>query len=184
MNQPPPYHQQPGPYAPKKGWSIGIVLLVVVLPAIALVVGALVITSVFGVRKYISSAKQVEARSSLSQIGNQARAAYARDGKLCPSASATVPASDALVKASKYQSSPDDWARDEAAHAGFACLGFALSAPQYYQYEYTATDSGFTATARGDLDGDGIVSVYELKGEVKSGALVVAPTLLETNPGE
>ncbi len=188
MNQPQyPYPPHPGQYPPppkKGGWGLGLVLLVVVLPAIGLVVGVLAVSSIYGVRKYISSAKEMEARNSLSQIGSLAKQAYARDGKVCPSATRRVPETETMVKALKYPSSPADWTRDDAAHAGFACLGFSLSQPQYYQYEYTATASGFRAIARGDLDGDGIVSVYELKGEVVGAELIVAPTLIETNPGE
>lgn len=49
-------------------------------------------------------------------------------------------------------------------------LNFSISDPQYYQYQYRKQgfekDSNFTARARGDLNGDGIYSTFELVGSV------------------
>ena len=181
-NQQPYYPQQM--QAPKKGggWGIGLILLVVLLPMILIGVGIMAVLGIYGTRKYISTAKAVEARSSLSQMGMLAKAAYERDGKVCRSASTPIPA--AVPTGTKYMSSPGEWEADKATNAGFACLGFAMSTPQYFQYQYTATPTGFTATARGDLDADGVVSEYELSGQVVGGVLQVAPTLKETNAGE
>ena len=47
-----------------------------------------------------------------------------------------------------------------------------------------ATATGFTATARGDLDGDGVASELSLEGKIVSGNLEVAPVLKETNAAE
>jgi hypothetical protein len=59
-----------------------------------------------------------------------------------------------------------------------------MTSPQYYQYEYQATATGFRVVAHGDLDGDGDLSTYELEGRIGSGDLVVSPQILETHPGE
>jgi hypothetical protein len=59
-----------------------------------------------------------------------------------------------------------------------------MNPPQYYQYNYTNTGSGFTAAARGDLDGDGILSTFETKGRVEYDRLTIAPSIEETNPDE
>jgi type IV pilus assembly protein PilA len=145
-------------------------------------------------RGYIAASKAVEARNSLGQIGKDAAAAFEIESvqaggavthRLCPSASRPVPDSLAKVKRAKYQSSAADWDVDKAANAGFACLKFSMSQPQYYQYNYSSTGSAITATAMGDLDGDGIPSTFMLSGKVNAtGKLEIAPALLETNVRE
>ena len=67
---------------------------------------------------------------------------------------------------------------------GRQTLRHSRRAPQYFQYDYKATATGFTATAIGDLDGDGIPSEFSLEGKVVGGVLEVSPTLLEKNAGE
>ena len=70
-----------------------------------------------------------------------------------------------------------------------------MAEPQYYQYNYvsTATLAGaavgttFTASAQGDLNGDGVVfGLYELEGEVRDVGgqveLFTSPNFTETNP--
>jgi hypothetical protein len=84
----------------------------------------------------------------------------------------------------KFQSAPRDWLVDETAHAGFACLGFALQFPQLYQYDYRASATDFTLTARGDLDGDGHTSTFKVTGKVTGGALVIAPNVEQIDPEE
>jgi hypothetical protein len=66
--------------------------------------------------------------------------------------------------------------------------------PQYYQYEYKAIGSpgaytGFTAYARGDLNGDGTTSEFAIAGNVIAVAgggvaLILAPNITETDPEE
>ena len=107
----------------------------------------------------------------------------------------SVPASVAGVK---YQSRPSDWTVDTATGGGFACLGFEMQGPQYYQYDYkaSATADGlgnagttFTSSAYGDLNGDGIRSNFNLTGVLtattgKGVVLVIPPTISETTPEE
>jgi hypothetical protein len=59
-----------------------------------------------------------------------------------------------------------------------------MSQPQYYQYDYKATATGFTVTAHGDLNGDGIVSTFEVEGKLSGGMVTVAPMIKETMPEE
>lgn len=205
---PPPQGAYPGypqpPQKPKSAatpWIIGCAVVAVLGVAI---VGILAVLGIYGTRKYIATAKTMEARSSLAALGIDAQTAFDREtpgstlGKpgaekhaLCASASRSVPASFASVSGKKYMSTPSDWTVDSAAHAGFSCLGFEMSTPQYYLYSYTATSpgtavgNGFEATAEGDLNGDGVRSKFTLTGKIMpGGALVVAPSLLETNPNE
>lgn len=183
----------PPPQPPKKAGSGSTVaiILVSVVGGLVVILGVLAVLAFYGVRKYIANAKQAEARSSIRMMSAEAQAAYeARldaDGDdrdpgrhLCPSASTPVPADVRQIAGMKYQSSPLEWTDDP----GFSCLGFAQSGPQYYQYDYESTPAGFTAIARGDLDGDGVLSTFEIEGQLEGSDLVVAPTLKETDPSE
>jgi type IV pilus assembly protein PilA len=120
---------------------------------------------------------------------------------LCAAAIASVPSAVASVKGQKYQSdsaAAADWNADVATvvngvkgHAGFYCLKFVMDQPQYYMYSYTgaaasgAAGDAFTATANGDLNGDGVTSTFTLLGTVNATmALNVAPNITEANPEE
>jgi type IV pilus assembly protein PilA len=162
------------------------------------IVGILAVLAIYGVRKYIGNAKQAEARNALGQIAKDAATAYERESLttgtpdgLCASASRSVPSSAAMIKGMKYQSAPSDWEVDASKpHAGFACLGFSMDMPQYYMYSYRAhgaTKPGddFTATANGDLNGDGVISTLWISGKVApGGVLSIEPRLGENNPQE
>jgi hypothetical protein len=69
-----------------------------------------------------------------------------------------------------------------------------MSDPQYYQYEYklnqgsgivsSVDGDNFTAFARGDLDGDTVVSTLSMDGKIQTSAgnelvLTLAPTITE-----
>jgi type IV pilus assembly protein PilA len=153
--------------------------------------------AIYGLRKYIANAKTAEARNSIAQIAKDAAAAYEGGAAtthgahaLCASASRPVPESIRYVSGAKYQSAPGDWSVDAAQNAGFACLRFSMDQPQYYMYSYHASGrssagDSFQARANGDLNGDGVLSTFTLKGHVEpNGAIAVDPNLVETNPQE
>lgn len=175
------------PVAPKKGMSVGLIILIVVLVTIIPIVGILAVLGVYGTRRYIANAKTAEAKNSLAYIAKGAVTAFEESGKdrhLCSSASAPVPAARSDVSGKKYQSSRGDWMTDSAKNAGFACLKFEMISPQYFQYEYQATATGFVARAHGDLNGDGVFSTFEITGQLVGDRLVISPSILETNPDE
>lgn len=178
-----------GGNAAATGIGIGAIILVVVGVLIA-IVGILAVLSIYGTRKYIANAKTAEARNALGAIARDAASAYEESGTdassrhLCASSSSPVPAIGSAISGKKYQSSTADWQKDAARNAGFACLKFEMSAPQYFQYQYTATATGFTVTAHGDLNGNGKFSTFELQGVVQNGRVSIAPAIAETNPEE
>jgi type IV pilus assembly protein PilA len=164
-------------------------------------VGVLASLAIYSVRASVANAKTAEARSSLGQIGRDALTAF--EGQtgptraLCASATASVPSSAAFIRGAKYQPDPipgKDWSRDAATSRGFACLKFQMNAPQYYMYSYASdgnlaassvvVGTAFTATANGDLNGDGNLSTFSLVGAVVGGNLYVAPAIAESSPEE
>jgi type IV pilus assembly protein PilA len=177
------------------------------LMIVVAIIGILAILAVYGIRKFIANAKSAEARASVGAMAKDEAAAYERESmagsvlavsttstlarRMCLSASATVPVSATSVQGKKYQSTPQEWIVDGPANAGFACLKFTIDMPQYYLYSYSVTGTGsalgnsFLAAAQGDLNGDGVLSLFQMTGVIASGyVLNIAPNMLEVRPDE
>jgi hypothetical protein len=54
-----------------------------------------------------------------------------------------------------------------------------MTSPQYYQYAYTRAGEGFRSEARGDLDGDGVTSLFVVDGRFQGSELTVSPVRVE-----
>ncbi len=193
----------------KAGFTLVELMIVVAI------VGVLAVLAIYGVRKYIANAKTAEAKNSLGQMGKDAVTAFegermkadilgvgltaAVTRKICPPAANPVPPTLLGVKGGKYQSKNADWSppADVLAQNGFPCLKFEMTAPQYYMYTYTSDSvagnlaqqgTNFTATAQGDLNGDGNPSTFTTKGLISAATdgsrLLVSPSIEELSPEE
>jgi type IV pilus assembly protein PilA len=122
---------------------------------------------------------------------------------LCAS-SEPVPKSINSVKGRKYQPSATDYQTGDT-RTGWRCLLFSVEQAQYYRYQYRGgggapvsvklphggTPKGltaghlWTASAQGDLDGDGETSWFVLNGYIQTdGHIVTAPAIGTDRPGE
>ncbi len=182
---------------PKKGLSTGCIVAIVVVAVCAIpLLGILATLGIYGVRKYIASAKTAEAKNTVGAIARAGVASYDGHHTLCTSATA-VPAS--VPRAAKYLPSTAEGADfntgDE--HGGWKCLRFSMVQPFYYQYQYRAGSGyqtpagagigaqGFEASATGDLNGDGVYSHFARTARVDaSGALVVSTEIYIDNEFE
>jgi type IV pilus assembly protein PilA len=180
------------------------------LMIVVAIVGILAVLAIYGVRKYLANAKTAEARNAIGQIAKNQASAYEAESMtssvlaagasaglsrgLCGSEAASVPAMTA-VQGKKYQSQPSDWnvgATASGRPTGFACLKFTMDQPQYYSYGFKSTGTAgavgdtFTASANGDLNGDGtIFSTFSVGGAIQTGyVLAIAPNMLEVLPEE
>ena len=172
------------------------------LMIVVAIVAVLSVIAIFSVRKYMANAKTAEARDKLGQIAKDSGVAYDRttlasatlygvgmksnlQHALCATAASSVPSGQASIQGRKYQSSSADWYAGDGL-TGWRCLKFSMSDPQYYMYSYSAptvtgTSAAFTATANGDLNGNGILSTFTIAGSVTTkGAINIAPTISET----
>ncbi len=165
--------------------------------------GVLPAVGILGVRRYLSASKGAEAKNTLGAIARAAVAGFEREApggghRLCKSAQ-PVPA--AVPSGAKYQPSTVDGSDFETGdeETGWRCLRFTMMQPHYFQYGYTMGGpykgparggpdpgpNGFEAWAIGDLDGDGVTSLFTRTGSVDaSGRLVLATELFVVDEHE
>ncbi|MGK4004319.1 type II secretion system protein [Sorangium sp. So ce1036] len=132
----------------RRGFTLVELMIVVAI------IGVLAALAVYGVTRYLASAKTSEAKNTVGAISRAAAAAYDREiaaseilengtatqasRALCDTAGA-VPTDLADVANRKYQpnTAPDTDFDTGTDQEGWRCLKFSMSQPIYYQYNYT-----------------------------------------------
>jgi hypothetical protein len=130
--------------------------------------GSLLAISVPAFVRNLHASRLSEPMDGLLRIGASATAlaerralprAYPASAPLTP---ATVPAG------TRVEDPPETWQ-----HPTWQELGFRIDHAHYYSFAFDSDNgderSWFRATAHGDLDGDGLLSTFELRGEWQKG---------------
>ena len=105
-------------------------------------------------------AKTAEAEMYVDGCFQAAAAYFTETGELPPSSQWTPEQSPS---SEKYKADAEQWNV-----APWKNLGFLVFEDHYYQYRFVSDGNGFSCKARGDLDGDGITSLFELSATIRS----------------
>lgn len=183
------------------------------LMIVVAIIGVLAALAIYGVSRYLKSAKTAEATNNIGAIQKNATEALTREKMsgayqppgstvglsygFCGPEAAKVPA--ATPHGAKYVSGAADWQVGKSLvpgtpDVGFYCLKFSVDQPQYYSYGYTTVGAGnvvgnsIAITANGDLDGNLKESTFLMAGQIAGApgaeSLVWAPKTLDTDPEE
>jgi hypothetical protein len=102
---------------------------------------------------------RLAARANMLADGSPQQSAYPDNAPLTPG---VVP------RATLASDPPGTWN-----HPSWRLLDFGFQVPHAYAFEFESKNgpevSTFSATAHGDLDGDGVLSTFRVSGEVKPG---------------
>ncbi len=180
-----------------KGFPVWAIILIAAGGGIVVIIGIVASLAIYSTRKYLASAKSAEAKNSVGAIARMAATTYERDRTLCGSA-LPVPATATAVRGIKYMPSSSSGRDYDTGNAteGWKCLKFAMTMPHYYQYHYhqgsgylarpvAPGPKGFEAAAKGDLNGDEVLSTFARTGQIgPSGDLVLSTTVYVENEFE
>jgi uncharacterized membrane protein YhaH (DUF805 family) len=120
-----------------------------------------------------------EVRDQLARLADNTQDVRRRTGTFCLSAAHSIPAS--VPHGTPIRVSDADW--DGDARTAWQCLDWKRFGEVEYQYSYVGTKDTFTITALGDVNGNGIESVFVIRGTADGDKVTVSP-IEATNPDE
>lgn len=140
------------------------------VPAVAFLAVLLSVLAVFvpAFARNLRVSRLTEAMDSLAHISKQATliAASRKPGDAYPPSAGLTPAE--VPQAQAVTDKPEIWQ-----HPTWLELAFVPEQPHRFSFEFESANAPagatFTARAKGDLDGDAILSQFEISGEYKPG---------------
>lgn len=110
----------------------------------------------------VHASRFAEPEAGLARLGAQA-VAYAEATGRFPESAPLTPASPPRGK--KEVDPPGTW--DAPTWRALDFRATPEGVPHAYAFLFESTGTGFAARARGDLDGDGVLSTFEIRGAVR-----------------
>lgn len=164
------------------------------LMIVVAIIGILAAVAIPAFMKYIRRSKTTEATMNIRKLFDSSVSYYEEEhatqaglivAKQFPLTNAATPGlgSCAGQPGGKCVPTPALWATET-----WQALNFSVDDPFYYSYSYTSTGtdstSQFTATANGDLNGDGVYSTFERLGTIVNGNVQGGSGLFKSRPLE
>ena len=128
------------------------------------VIGSIAAVGVPAFVRELHASRFVEPTEGLNRIGTAAIAYAAENGRFPDSAPLTPPAPP---RGKKEADPPGTWDTPTWKALGFRPAPEGV--PHAYAFSFASDGSSFVAQARGDLDGDGVLSTFEIRGTAKKG---------------
>lgn len=164
--------------APKKKSTVWIIAIVAVALGCPICIGVSAAVAIPGFLSYMQRSKTAEAERELDHLYASAAAYYAMenwgDRSVLSNDAPAVAQTSCTVASARTSNVPSsaktviDWTTEADS---FEQLGFVIGDPVYYQYEIVSAGARcghgpntelYTFRAYGDLDGDGVQSVFTL----------------------
>jgi type IV pilus assembly protein PilA len=150
------------------------------LMIVVAIIGILAAVAIPAFMKYIRRSKTVEATMNIRKLYDSSVSYYEGEhatntgailAKQFPTTVAASPPKGTCAGLKGGKCAPDPAYWNDAGHA-WAALNFSVDDPFYYSYQYDSSGTDltakFTASAFGDLDGDGTYSTFQRVGSVMS----------------
>jgi len=134
------------------------------LAAAVAIVGAVLAVAVPAFVRELHGSRFVEPTEGLQRIGAGAIAYAEANGRFPDSAPLTPPVPP---RGKKEVDPPGTW--DTPAWKALGFRPVADGVPHAYSFSFESTGDRFVAQAKGDLDGDGVPSTFEIRGYAKKG---------------
>lgn len=128
------------------------------------ILGSLLAVAVPAFSRDLHASRFVEPTDGLARLGASA-VAYAEANQRFPDSAALTPATP--PRGRKEADPPGTW--DGATWKALAFRPVPEGVPHAYAFSFESTSGGtaFIAQARGDLDGDGVLSTFEIRGRAR-----------------